>query len=369
MGYEIVRGGDASEFAGCDFVVKLAEERRGTKIKILQLTDTQVIDASQRRTADRLRADEIAAWDAKNFDAQCGDHIRSLVAQARPDLIIITGDVVYGSFDDSGSTLLWFCRLMDSFKIPWAPVFGNHDNESKKGVLWQCERLEESEYCLFRRGSVSGNGNYTVGIAIGSDLIRVVHLVDSNGCSASEDPAVIKEKGIYADQLTLIASNTAKLRAAQEKAIPAFMAFHIPVSCFRAAELAKGYQSEEHEFYTLGASVPARDGDFGFKLEKYRPIEVDDSAFIDFLHSQGIDGVFVGHVHNACTCIDYENVKWVFGLKTGQYDYHVPGQLGGTLISLEDKSFSVAHLPSLVHYAPMPGQADFFKGFFAENCE
>lgn len=67
------------------------------------------------------------------------------VAQAYPDLIIITGDIVYGSFDDSGATLRWMCKLLDSFEIPWAPVFGNHDNESKMGVAWQCRQLEKKQ--------------------------------------------------------------------------------------------------------------------------------------------------------------------------------------------------------------------------------
>ncbi len=81
MGYDIIKGKEVTAFAGCDFVVRLTDDRKNTKIKILQLTDMQVIDASQRRTFDRLRADEINAWDPKHFDSQCGNHIRSLIAQ------------------------------------------------------------------------------------------------------------------------------------------------------------------------------------------------------------------------------------------------------------------------------------------------
>ena len=368
MGYDILTGNDGNAFAGCDFVIRLSNDRTNTKIKILQLTDMQIIDASQRRTADRIRRDEIIAWDPNNFDAQCGNHIRSLIAQTKPDLIIMTGDIVYGSFDDNGTTLDWFCDLMDSFKIPWAPVFGNHDNESRKGVDWQCARLKRSAYCLFERGNVSGNSNYSVGIAIKDDLIRVIHLVDSNGCKGGNDSKIINKAGIYDDQLELIRSNTEKIRRAQNKNVPAFMAFHIPISCFRTAEIAKKYQTDERELYSIGVDVPALDGDFGFKLDKYTPIEVDE-GFISFLHSQCIEGVFVGHYHKNCTCIDYEKVKWVFGLKTGQYDYHVPGQLGGTLITLENEDFSVSHVPALVQYAPMPSKAKMFNHFFVDDAE
>ena len=115
--------------AGCDFIVHIDEKR---KIKLLQITDMQLIDSAQRRTPERLRQDEINAWHSETFDGVFGNHLKSLVAQTNPDLIFITGDMVYGSFDDNGTSLEWFCEFMDSFKIQWAPIFGNHDNESKK---------------------------------------------------------------------------------------------------------------------------------------------------------------------------------------------------------------------------------------------
>ena len=173
---EIIKGG--KDFDGCDFVLRLDSDRKNTKIKLLQITDMQIIDSLQRRTPERLRIDEVNAWKPENFDSMCGNQIRSLVVQTKPDLIFITGDIIYGSFDDSGTTLEWFCGFMDSLEIPWAPVFGNHDNESAKGVKWQCEQFEKSKYCIFARGNVSGNSNYTVGIAVGDELVRVLHMLD-----------------------------------------------------------------------------------------------------------------------------------------------------------------------------------------------
>ena len=352
-----------SIFDGCDFVVQLGEKRENTNIKLLQITDTQLIDSKQMRTPDRLRYDEISAWDPQNFDVQCGDHIRSLVAQTRPDLIFITGDLVYGSFDDEGTTLEYFCALMDSFKIPWAPVWGNHDNESAKGIVWQCEQLENSEYCLFKKGNVSGNSNYTVGIAVGDKLVRVLHMLDSNGCRRGNEGEVIKQRGIYPDQLALVEGNTAKITKAQGRAVPAFMAFHYPVDCFEEAEIAKGYKTENRQTYVLGVDVAPIDGDFGFCLEKYDRVETDGS-FIEFIKKQNVDGVFVGHVHKNTTRISYKGITWTFGLKSGQYDYHVAGSLGGTLVLLTQDEFTVTHIPSLVPFAPMPSKAKMFEKFF-----
>jgi len=363
---KIINNTVSSHFDGCDFVVQLGDTKKDKKIRLLQITDMQLIDSMQRRTFDRLRIDEINAWMPDNFDKQCGNQIRSLIAQTKPDLIFITGDMVYGSFDDEGSTFEWFCAFMDSLETPWAPVFGNHDNESAKGVAWQCEKLQKSKNCLFKKGNVSGNGNYTVGIAIGDKLIRVLHMIDTNGCGGSEDPDIIRTAGIYSDQVELIKENSKRIAMAQSGKIPAFMAFHIPTEEFVKAEIMKGYKNESREFYTLGVDVKAKDNDFGCKMERLKPIKVEGD-FIHTLKECNVEAVFVGHCHSINTCISYEEIRWVFGLKTGQYDYHIPGQLGGTLISLEGDSFEICHIPALAPYAPFPGGAKMFNNFFSDE--
>ena len=101
--------------------------------------------------------------------------------------------------------------------------------------------LKKSKYCLFKRGDVSGKGNYTVGIAKGDELVRTIHMLDSNGCKDGDDPSVIKTPGIYNDQLAMISENTAKILNSQKKTPPVFLAFHIPTEQFFEAERAKGY--------------------------------------------------------------------------------------------------------------------------------
>jgi hypothetical protein len=50
----------------------------------------------------------------------------------------------------------------------------------------------------------------------------------------------------------------------------------------------------------------------------------------------------------------WQGIRWTYGLKTGQYDYHTPGQVGGTLITLWGTEFSVRHLPTLSPLAEAP---------------
>ena len=345
-------------FDGCDFVVALPA--RHTPLRLLQLTDMQVINAAQRRTPDRLRADEIAAWGPEAFDAMCGDHIRSLIAQAQPDIILITGDITYGSFDDDGSTLTWFCRLMDSFGIPWAPVFGNHDNETAMGVAWQCEQFEKSRYCLFKRGNVTGNGNYTVGITVEGQLVYALYMLDSNGC--------LRPEGLYNDQWEMVRDRAGRMKNACGHTVPALATYHIPTAEFMEAERAKGYLTDDRTLYTIGVDVPAKDGDFGCKLENiHAPKPTDDTHdFFSLSRECGIQAVCTGHCHSINTCITYRDVRFIYGLKTGQYDYHIPGQVGGTLLLIKDGALpAVTHLPSLVRYGAYPNGAPMFKGFFA----
>ena len=169
-------------FAGIsDFLLDLPADR---PLRVLQLTDMQIIDASQQRTPNRLNEREIALWQPDAIPVQCTDQIRSVVAQANPDLIFITGDVIYGEFDDSGDSLELFCDFMDSFGIPWAPVYGNHDNETLRGVDWQNARLEAAPLCLFKKGSVTGNGNYSILLTRNGTPCRALYMMDSGGCPA-----------------------------------------------------------------------------------------------------------------------------------------------------------------------------------------
>ncbi len=316
----------------------------GKPYKILQLTDMQVIDAAQQRRPDRLSPPEVEKWLTEKAAQNCFDPITRLVREVKPDLILITGDIVYGEFDDSGESLNRFLAFMGALDTPWAPVFGNHDNESKIGVAEQCRRYAAAKNCLFRRGDVTGNSNYTLGIREGDRLVRVLYMADSNGCGNCSDPAVRRSHGFGEDQLEWIRDTAAALKA------PGFFCCHIPTADAVDAFVECGYQSAETPEnptpFVIGETVPAHHPeDFGYKNE--RIVERGCTQRLAPLFREcGIDGAFYGHFHKINTSILYEGIRYTFGTKTGTYDYHTPGKLGGTLITLEaDRSrFTVEHL-------------------------
>ena len=318
--------------------------------RILQLTDMQVIDAAQRRTPDRISEEKISYWDTKNAKKLCYDHIRDLIAQTDPDLIIVTGDIVYGEFDDSGRIQEEFAAFMGSLGIPWAPVFGNHDNESAVGIDWQCKLYENAPNSLFHRGGVTGFGNYSVGLVHNGELLRVIYMLDSHGCRRAVSPEARIPAGLYPDQLELVRRTSTRIEQRLRKKIPSFAAYHIPTQEFVLAERQK-YEKEKTDYYTLGVDVAAEKGDFGAKFEKYSGCGEQD--LLSFWRDCGVDGVFVGHYHKVNTSILWDGVRLTFGLKTGAYDYYSNGQLGGTLIECgNDGAFTVHHVPTLVPYDP-----------------
>ena len=319
-----------------DFVLEMPTDR---EMRILQLTDTQIIDSSQKRSETPLGEEMIEWWRPYNIDKNCFNYISALIESEQPDLILLTGDIIYGRFDDSGEIWTRIVDFMDSFGIPWAPIFGNHDNESAKGVDWQCAQLEAAQNCLFKRGSLTGNGNYSVGLIDASGKIRrVIYMLDSNGCVDS-NYNLIKAADIYPDQINWFKSVSAAIEAAYGEKVPAFMCYHIPSLDFQAAYVNKyGYAATGQNF---NLDVTGVDGDFGQKNED---LNMFGTSIASDMKSANVDAVFSGHDHVNNFSIVYDGIRYTYGTKTGIYDYYNSSVLGGTLIrTTADGTFEISH--------------------------
>ncbi len=332
----------------CDVFV----ETKGKKIEILQITDMQIIDSAQRPYLARLRPIEVERYATENIERNCFLRIKSLVAQLKPDVIMMTGDLVYGEFDASGASHRKLVEFMESLDIPWAPIFGNHDSETAKGVKWQCELYENAKNCLFKEGNCTGHGNYTVGIINNGELVRILYMLDSHGCDFASDEDNKIQEGIFEDQIEMIKETARRAEEVCGRKIPAFAAYHIPNPVFTRAADAKGYSALNK--YTIGVDVEAKDGDFGCKGSDKNSYDTTTEVpnYVEKLKEANVDGVFVGHTHKINTSISYEGIQWTYGLKTGISDGYTIGQLGGTSIRVDEggKDFEIRHVPCLVPY-------------------
>ena len=313
-----------------DFIVEVEEGREPI---VLQLTDTQIIDAAQARPG-REGVDKVA-WATDQVEERCYNYLTEVIEATNPDLILVTGDIVYGEFDDSGSALLSFVTFMESFQIPWAPVFGNHENESKKGVDWQCEQFINAEYCLFDQKTLTGNGNYSVGIEQGNELKRVFYMMDSNGCTNPSDETwanmhFTSEVGFDKDQIAWYTEQITEIKEKSPDTKISF-AFHIQTAAFVKAFEKYGCKDKRDVYIDY---LPNKEeGDFGYIGASLKNAWDNMNKVWMGLKELGCDSIFVGHEHCNSASIVYEGIRLQFGQKSSEYDRYnwvdEDGRVGG----------------------------------------
>lgn len=302
-----------------DFIVEVPVGRDPV---VLQLSDTQIIDAGQSRPG-RDGIDPVF-WATNQMNARCFDYLTETIEATNPDLILLTGDIVYGEFDDNGSVWTKIVEFMDSFEIPWAPVFGNHDNESKMGVDWQCQQLEDAEYCLFEQKELTGNGNYSVGIAQGGELKRVFYMLDTNGCNGASTESLanghtVRSIGLKQDQVDWYTKQISILHEVSPATKISF-AYHIQMAAFADACAQYGFEADGTSTINIDRLSSKAESDFGVIGTRIR-IDWDETRRIfEGMKALGADSMFVGHEHCNSASIMYEGVRFQFGQKSSQYD-------------------------------------------------
>lgn len=289
---------------------------------VLQITDPQIIDSNQRRYTDRISD----SFPPSRMEQMCFKYIRETIEKTKPDLILVTGDLVYGEFDDKGTSFKKFVEFMESFGIPWTPVLGNHEAESAKGVDWQCARLTEAKHCLFEQRELTGNGNYTVGISQGGKLQRVFFMLDSNGNSNASPKSNSNRQtktsvGFGADQIEWYKQTAEQIKELSPKVKFSF-AFHIQLAVFADAFEKYGFDNVNTMEKPININkLPNKSsGDFGYLGRNLKSSWDKDYSVWNGLKSLGCDSIFVGHEHCNSASVVYQGVRLQYGQKSSTYD-------------------------------------------------
>lgn len=339
-----------------DFIVDV---EGGRQPRILVLGDPQIIDPS----AQEGKGEEDPERLKKDMEERCLRYIRQVVHNTQPDLILIVGDLVYGSYDHSGVGFEELVKFFEGFGIPWAPVYGNHDAESKKGVLWQNEQLENAEHCLFKAGEVTGNGNYTVGIRQNGKLTRVFFMMDTNGCDRPSQASIMHVmpggKGLMEDQVEWFTQQGAAIKNAYPDTNVSFV-FHIPFVAFNNAMATagrgdKGLTAKGNESFGYGSGS-------GSDWDR-------NHAIYDAMKDLGTDSILVGHLHHTSASVVYDGIRFQFAQKCSSYDsinYRLEdgtitssydpttGEpiVGGTLMLMEEQTGDFTEFEIVLYKAP-----------------
>ena len=267
------------------------------------------------------------------------DHIErmvtALVEKTKPDLITVTGDTSYGC----NTPVYGICSFIDSFGIPWAPVYGNHDFENS-GMSPDTLALVFGNYrnCVFRNGpsclavdpryGVEAKGNYVVDIVERQDdgfrLVKSLVFFNSG------------TKGITGLQMEWYRDcmeSAAPYGKGEEISSAVFM--HIPIPEYLDAALAayRDRNASLMESYTEEAWNDGYKDSFGAWHEGVSSASTP-YGLAAIMKDAGNDLVVCGHDHNNCYCIGYDGMTYLFTLKTGPGCYYEAGMEGGTEITI-----------------------------------
>lgn len=310
-------------------------KKAGRDFVILNLTDTQL---SNEEWADGSQKRAILEYT-----------VATLVGRIKPDLITVTGDLAWAGHTDAYEMV---ADMLDGFGIPWACVWGNHDNqEGAEGVDRVVDSYLTRKNFVYEKGDPRfGNGNYIISVEEGERPVTAIIMADSHdrfpfvGEDGTEKLAWGK---LIPEQVEWITATCREMKAAGYT--DGMLVMHIPFFEYRLAADAAYKSGMDRKAMTLadaegdGVWNPGYEGSVGVQHEGIGSYPVCDGIFADIKGTDFIKTVVTGHEHINNFIIDYEGVKLVYALKTGAGCYWEPVMNGGTVIRIGDGVKSVTH--------------------------
>lgn len=244
--------------------------------------------------------------------------MKHVISRERPDLVIITGDVVVSSNAEQG----WkeVTRPMIEAKVPFAITFGNHDPESDMTKTQVLKKLQSMPYNMTYNADnrVSGVGNCILPI-MSSDNKQIrwlLYLLDSH--DYPKDKTFGYYDWIRNDQIQWYRKTRDSYINRTKKILPSLAFFHIPLP-----EYAQG-------LYIASA--------IGNKEEGVCSPNINSGLASAFIEKRDMLGVFTGHDHNNDYLIDLSGeISLAYGRKTGyNAAYHEVLDRGARVIILSE---------------------------------
>lgn len=278
--------------------LKFGEDK---KFKIVQFTDVH------------WKADSIASEEA-------GERMGEVLDAEKPDLVIFTGDVIFGKPADKSMRR----ALEPTIKrgIPFAVTFGNHDDElgMSRKELYDFIKDMPGNLTSTVEG-ISGVTNYILPVKAsdGSKDAALLYVFDSHSYATLKG---IKGYGwIKHDQVQWYIDESKKFTEANGGTpLTALSFFHIPLPEFHEAVQNEGS-------FLIGT-----------RKEKACAPEINTGLFAAMKEAGDVLGVFVGHDHVNDYAVSWKGIMLCYGRFTGgKTVYHdMPGGNGARIIELTE---------------------------------
>ena len=371
--------------------------------KILYLTDLHFINS---QVTSKYVADDLSLRDEWAMTA-----VRDIVEKAgHIDLIVVTGDLVFTTslvefITETSDNLAAFKKatdFIDSFGIPWAFCFGNHDEEGNaantsnkaKKLLASYLQSDNVKHCLFTEGpqEINGCGNYLLNVynedgSVNNSLV----FFDSGSYIKYYDESLKKEVGgiwnyeyVHDDQLDWYEGEIKKL-STEERTVPSIVFQHIPLPIYQEVldayiaklneiEMLNETEKDWHDtinyqwVYGTEKTLDTEIGPITYHggvcnkenqevchsfIGTYNGVEYDGGHEFEKILSLGSTKyVFCGHDHRNTFSFTYKGVRLSYGMSIDysavgllppeiypkQDIYNETEQRGGTLITLHKDS-------------------------------
>ncbi|MBO4950961.1 MAG: metallophosphoesterase [Clostridia bacterium] len=269
--------------------------------------------------------------------------VNELVDRVKPDLITHGGDFSSAKYPECYTK---FASFLDSFGIPWTTVWGNHDNDCGEKVTRDyAEQFMECKNFVYEHGPEAlGNGNFVIGIRQNGKIIHSLIMMDSHNRLEYTDNKGDTIK-VYAkltdEQLAWYGERMDELEKAGCK--ESTLMCHIPIYGFKYAFVkVYNYMYDYPKNIKYKDSIHGecwyegyRNDAFGVRYEGECSYPEDDGVFRILKDYGSTKLVVCGHDHVNCTCVKYDGITLLYGLKTGRGSYCDESLNGGSVIEID----------------------------------
>ncbi|KAG0232974.1 purple acid phosphatase [Actinomortierella wolfii] len=302
-----------------------------------------------------------APEDKKNCvgDIDTLDMMERMLEVEKPDLVVFSGDNVDGlTSSDAYSTILKYSQPVVKRKIPWAIIFGNHDEE---GDLSREEMMQvacDVPYSLSERGPVDiwGTGNYVLRIWPSSHRLSPSNGNTSDSRKRHQFALYFLDSGAYSfnlehpgwdwikeNQVEWFRRESATLTTEAEAidgVIPNALAFfHIPIPEYEPSTPKEDFDNDDindSDRWHMDSVVDEDEESMtGSKREGVSTPSYNSGMFRALVESKDVRATTAGHDHLNDYCLLREGIQLCYGGGTGY------GSYGSSSVSRRSRVFEI----------------------------
>ncbi len=301
-------------------------------------------------------------------DVQEGAHIlpytMKLIEEAirieTPDLVVFTGDNIYGmapdlmlSKDNVEKSISSFLQPIIEKNIPFAVVFGNHDGQGLMTNEEQMGYYRTFQGCLAKDGEdLTGTGNYNIMLMDSADDSEVLNLWFFDSGSYADVNGEESYACVAKDQLDWYLKASQKITENNNgKVVPAFVFQHIPVpeiyNCLTEVDQnTKDAVVDGDKYYILNEEAKI---DGTLKEHPCSPF-YNTGEFAAWKQAGDVITAFFGHDHvNDFTGI-YDGIKMTYTPGCGFYSYGDGYNRGIRVVELDETDIT-NYTTHVIHYS------------------